>query len=569
MRSTSALSARTTAECRRQTITRPFCRPGHPRLSSAMRFMAALMLLASTLGAAGCTAVGPDFTKPSAPVAANWSEKDNPQVKSESGDYSQWWTVFEDEVLNNLIRIAYENNPDLQVAGLRILEARAQLGIALGNQFPQKQQGNAAYTYTRNSENAANTAGGGDLRYGAYNYGIDASWEIDFWGKYKRGIESADAGLTASVADYDSALVSLAGNVASTYIQIRTYEERLKVARENVEIQKESLRLTEVRYRNGAVTELDVQQARTLLYDTQAQIPSLEISLQQSRNSLAVLLGMPPGDLTGLLGDEPGTIPTPPAEVVLGIPAELLRRRPDIRSAELQAAAQCAQIGIAKAELFPRISLLGSFGFLASDSRLTRTGGSGFTDLFTWSSYTMTTGPTIEWPILNYGRITNNVRVQDARFEQLMVTYRNTVLSAAKDVEDALVGFLRSQDKTALLEESVKAAKRAVDLAMLQYREGAVDFTTVLNSQQSLVQEQDSLTQSRGAVPTNLVALYKGLGGGWELRAGKDFIPAETVRVMRERTNWGDLLPVKGGLPADLEPPPPSNVRELPRPPDW
>lgn len=569
MRSTPGFSAQASAGHRYRPMARFPGRLCRLRYSNAGRFLPFLVLVLMTLGTAGCTAVGPDFTRPSAPVAGSWIEKDDPKVKTSSADFSQWWTVFEDPVLNKLVQIACANNPNLQVVGLRILEARAQLGIALGDQFPQQQLGKASYTYTVNSENAANSAGGGDFKYGTYNYGIDVAWELDFWGKYKRAIESADANLMASVANYESALVSLAGDVASAYVQIRTYEERLQVARDNVEIQKESLRLTEVRFRNGAVTELDVQQAKTLLFDTQSQIPALEINLQQSRNTLSILLGMPPSDLVDLLGDKPGTIPIPPVEVAVGIPAELLRRRPDIRSAELQAASQCAQIGVAKADLFPKISLLGSFGFLSSSSGLTRTGRSGFTELFTWNSYTMTTGPTIEWPILNYGRLTNNVRVQDARFEQMMVTYRNTVLSAAKEVEDALVGFLRSQDQTVYLTESVKAAKRAVDLSMLQYREGAVDFTTVLNSQQSLVQEQDRLTQSRGAVPTNLVALYKGLGGGWELHTGKDFVPAETVRAMKERTNWGNLLPVQGGLPADSGPPPPANVRELPRPPDW
>ncbi len=515
----------------------------------------------------GCAAVGPDFQKPSAPVAIDWIEQKDSRVKSEAADYSRWWTVFDDPVLNSLIELAYRQNPSLQVAGLRVLEARAQLGIAVGNLFPQQQQVTAAYTYNQTSQNAPNTAGGAQLSYQTYNYGINAAWELDFWGKFRRGIESADASLLASIASYDDALVSLTGDVASTYVQIRIYEERLQVARENVEIQKQSLDLTEARYKYGAVTELDVQQARALLYDTQSQIPVLEVGWRQAQNTLCILLGMPPSDLQEMLGG-PKPIPTAPAEVVVGIPAELLLRRPDIRSAELQAAAQSAQIGVAKADLFPKVSLTGSFGFLSSNSSVTRTGGSSFADLFSWKSFTMTTGPSIEWPVLNYGRITNNIRVQDARFQQALVNYQNTVLLAAQEVENALVAYLQAQDQTTFLTQSVKAAKRAVDLSLIQYREGAVDYTRVLNALQSLVQEQDRLTQSRGSIPTDLIALFKALGGGWQIRLGNDLVPEETLKIMRSRTNWGNLLPPRD-MPSGLERPVPASDREAVRRPDW
>ena len=528
---------------------------------------AAVVLIMVALLLNGCGAVGPNFQKPAAPVAKEWIEQDDPRVKTEAADYSQWWTAFNDPVLNSLIELAYKQNPTLQVAGLHILETRAQLGIAVGNLFPQQQQATAAYNYNRSSQNAPNTAGGGDLNYQTYTYGFNAAWELDLWGKYRRGVESADANLIASIASYDDALVTLTGDVASAYVQIRIYEERLQVARENVELQKRSLDLTETRYKYGAVTELDVQQARALLYDTQSQIPALEVGWRQAQNALSILLGMPPRDLQEMLGG-PKSIPSTPAEVVVGIPAELLLRRPDVRNAELQAAAQCAQIGVAKADLFPKISLTGSFGFSSSDSRVTKTGGSNFADLFGWKSFTMAMGPSIEWPILNYGRITNNVRVQDARFQQLLVTYQNTVLVAAQEVENALVAFLQAQDQVAFLEQSVKAAKRAVDLSFIQYREGATDYTRVITAQQTQLQEQDRLTQARGAIPTNLISLFKALGGGWQIRLGKDFVSEETMKTMRSRTNWGNLLP-SIDLPKDLEPPLPASDREALRRPDW
>jgi NodT family efflux transporter outer membrane factor (OMF) lipoprotein len=532
------------------------------RLSSMV-----LLLMGVSLMLSGCWAVGPNFQKPVAPVAKEWIEQQDPRFRSGNADYGQWWTAFDDAVLTSLIEMAYRQNLSLQIAGIRILEARAQLGVAVGSLFPQKQQLTAAQTYNQNSQNAANSAGSAQLIYQTYNVGITAAWELDLWGKYRRGVESADAALIATMASYDDALVSLTGDVASTYIQIRMYQERLQVARENVEIQKSSLQLTDARFRNGAVTELDVQQAKSLLYSTESQIPTLEIGLRQAQNALSILLGIPPRDLQDLLGGT-NPIPSVAVEVVIGIPAELLLRRPDVRYAELQAATQCAQIGVAKADLFPKISLSGSFGFLSSDSNLTRTGGSSFRDLFSWKSFTMTTGPTIEWPILNYGRITNNVRVQDARLQQDLVTYQNTVLTAAREAEDAMVAFLRAQDQVAALMQSVQASKRAVDLSLIQYREGAVDYSRVLNAQQSLVQQQDLLVQSRGAIPTNLIALYKALGGGWQLRIGKELVSDETLQIMRSRTDWGNLLPPPD-LPETLAPPRPAGDRSPLQKPDW
>jgi outer membrane protein TolC len=291
-----------------------------------------------------------------------------------------------------------------------------------------------------------------------------------------------------------------------------------------------------VRFRNGATTELDVQQATTNLSDTRAQIPALERSLRQAKNALSVLLGMPPSELSGLLGTG-GRIPVAPANVAVGIPAELLRRRPDVQQAELRAASQSALIGVARTELYPRFSLLGSIGFATSD-----TGSSSAGDLFDSDSLTFLAGPTFQWNILNYGRLKNNVRVQDARYQQTIVNYRNTVLTAYREVEDAMVGFVQSQIESGFRGEGARAARRSVEIANIQYREGAVDFQRVIDSERALVLQQDSWSNSKGDIALNLIAMYKALGGGWEIRAGQDFVSDENREQMEQRTDWGDLL---------------------------
>ncbi len=520
-------------------------------------------LLCLALLIAGC-AVGPDFTKPEVPSPKAWRDIGDPKVKAERVDYRAWWQVFDDSVLNKLIQTAYRQNLPLQAAGLRILEARAQLGIATGSQYPQFQQGRAGYSYTRISENAnpistvppelADQIVSG---FETWDLGFDAIWELDLWGKYRRGVESAEASLIASVASYDDVLVSVTAEVASAYLAIRTFQERLELTRQNVAVQQRSLEITEVRFENGATTELDVRQAESLLRDTEALIPQLETGLRQTQNALSTLLGMPPSDL-GVMLAGPAPIPKPPVEVAVGIPADLLRRRPDIRAAELEAAAQSARIGVALSDLYPSFTLTGSIGVQAED----------IGQLFKGGSLVGFIGPAFRWNLFNYGRIRNNVRAQDARFQQLVATYQNAVLKAYQEVEDALVAYLRAQQQADFLAKGVKASQRSVDLALVQYRDGAADYTRVLNTQQSLVTAQDRLTETRGDIVRNLVALYKALGGGWQLREGKDFVPESTVQEMRQRTNWGKLLPPE--QPAlDQGPPPPAKAQPLLRQPVW
>ena len=506
-------------------------------------------LLVITLLAGGCFKVGPNYGRPATKVAETWLEAGDQRVKTEPAEYRYWWQAFQDPDLDRLIDIAYRENLSLRIAGVRVLEARAQLGIAVGLLFPQTQQAFGSVEKIRVSSRSPQAVFSHNLDYRQSELGLTASWELDFWGKYRRAIESAGATLKATVADYDSALVSLTADVANSYILIRTLEKRLAIARQNVATQEESLKIAQAKFAGGTTTQRDVEQAKTILANTQATIPSLEIQLRQTKNALCVLLGQTPSHLTELMA-RAGDIPAPPPQVAVGIPTDLLRRRPDIRAAELQAASQCAAIGVAKADLFPSFSLLGTFSFQASD-----VGKFALDHMFNWGARSASVGPSFQWNIFNYGRIVNNVRVQDARFQELLINYQNTVLKAQQEVEDGLTAFLRSQIRAQYLAESVAAARRSLDLALLQYREGATDFTTVLTAQQSLLSEQDSLATTLGDIARNLVAVYRALGGGWQLREGQDFVPAAVRAEMAKRTYWGGLLqPVSTAPPGNVPP---------------
>jgi NodT family efflux transporter outer membrane factor (OMF) lipoprotein len=388
-------------------------------------------------------------------------------------------------------------------------------------------------------------------------------WELDVWGKFRRGVQTGVANLQASVANYDDILVSLTAEVARTYLVLRIAEERLAVARENVKLQERALDIARARFEGGTVTELDVAQAKSLLRGTEAALPQLEAGIRQAKNGLAILLGKLPGEIDIMLG-EAGTIPAVPAAVAVGIPADLMRRRPDIRLAERRLAAQSARIGFAKADLFPHFTLFGSIGWSTSSSVDGRSNNAEFSDLFRPDSLFFTAGPAFNWDIFNYGRITNRVRVQDARFQQLAVNYENTVLRAAREVEDAMVDFLRSKQSTASLTDAVAASKRSVNLSLLQYREGIVDYQRVIDSQRFLTEQQDTLVSVSGDVDLNLVALYKALGGGWQIRESKAVVSGDNREEMVQRTNWGKVMS------ADPKAYPPSEeVRKIINGPLW
>jgi len=522
-------------------------------------------LIAAIFLTTGCTMVGPDFVKPEAPVEKEWLEARDPEIKTEASDYKNWWAVFNDPVLNNLVETAYQQNLPLQISGLRILQARAQLGVVVGNLYPQLQQGRGGADYSSISENAPNTLNSDDS-FWQYNAGFDAAWELDIWGKFRRAVESGVANLETSIANYDDVLVSLTAEVARAYVLFRTFEERLEIARQNVTIQERSLQIAEIRFKAGAVTELDVVQAKSLLRNTEASIPRFDAAIRQAKNALAILMGKLPGEIDGMISGNK-IIPKAPPEVVVDIPAELMRRRPDIQLAEYQIATQTPLIGVSKAELFPAFQLFGSIGLASSNSKNTIAGGrngSSFSDLFDSDSLEFFGGPYFTWNLFNYGRIKNRVRTEDALLQQLIVNYEDTVLRAHQEVEDSLVGFLRKQEETDFLLDSVKASQRSVALSMLQYKEGLVDYQRVLDTQRFLTDQQDAWTATRGDVILNLVSLYKALGGGWQIREGKEFVSKDNIEEMEKRTDWGDLIE-----PKEVETPATAEERKQWRRPDW
>ncbi len=474
----------------------------------------------------GCTAIGPDYTRPEAPVEDNWSEIEGTLVTSEPPVDPQWWkTAFHEPDLDQLVETALQQNLSLRSAGLRVLQSQQQLAIAIGNQFPQQQQASGSASRQKSNNNTFNN----------YSLGFNLDWEADFWGRFKRQVESASAELDASVADYDGVLVSLVSQVAQTYILIRTFQDRLEVTRENIKHQAESLRISRAKFDAGEVSELDADQAESLLNNTKASVSSLEISLQQLKNSLAILLGKPPQDYNYLLGDN-GRIPLPPAEIALGMPQNIIRQRPDIRSAERQLAAQSAQIGYAVTELYPHFSIGGAIGTSALNT----------SDLFDSKSQTWNLYGLFEWNIFNYGRLKSNVRLQDALFQQLLVDYLNTVLQAQGEVENAIVAYIKSHEQLVSYKLAADASQRAVDVATIQYQEGAVGFNTLVTTLSANVQQQDLLSSTQGNVATNLVQVYKALGGGWQIREDRDpveFLPAGMKEEMRQRTRtWKGVL---------------------------
>lgn len=482
-----------------------------------------------------CAPVGPDFVKPEFDEAEQWSKTVSSELATAKPEMEKWWQVFNDPVLNTLVERAHKNNNTTEIAALRVLEARAQLGIAVGTLYPQSQRalGDASYISTPDN------TGFGTSDW-SYNLGASAVWEIDFWGKFRRGIESADAAFMASVAAYDQALVLLTAAVVDTYTIVRTAEEQLRIAYQNEALQQKSYDIATVLYKNGETSELDMQQAYTLLLSTQASIPAFETQVIQTQNVLSVLLGQQPGSVNAQLLEKTG-IPTLPDEISIGFPADMLRHRPDVRQAELFAMAQNARVGIAEAQLYPSFSLVGSIGLVSGGAA-----GNSFGDLFDSDAVGYSVGPSFVWPFFNYGRLKNNVRVQDARLQQALVNYRETVLQAAREAENAMAGFVGARKQTLILEKTVQSAERSNELSTFRYKEGFSDYLRVLNSQQSLVVQQQRYITTQSVAVNNFVALYKALGGGWEDRDGPPYIDPDTLETMENRTDWGELL--EGGL---------------------
>jgi NodT family efflux transporter outer membrane factor (OMF) lipoprotein len=471
--------------------------------------------------------VGPNYSPPPAPVAEDWIEAKDASVQNRH--LQDWWNVFQDATLNSLIDTAYGQNLNLRSIAMRVLEARAQRAIAAGNLFPQTQQAIGQYSRVGLSHTTFNNPAveGALFRqsgftlppnapignfYSDWSTGLSMSWELDFWGRLRRAIESADANLDSSVDNFDNALVTLLADVATNYVQYRVIQERMKIAQDNVRIQEGILSLAEQRFKVGTATRLDVEQAKTVLEQTRSTIPAFQIALGQANDVLCILLGIPPRDLEPELGPGPALnaepLPAIPSWVAVGIPADLLRRRPDIRSAERQVAAQSAQIGVAEADLYPTIFINGTIGYEAAD----------LSKLFESRSFMGTITPNFRWNILNYGRIANNVRLQEARTQELIAAYQNLALTAAQQVQTALRGFLRSREQAEDLARSVAAAVAATQIGVRQYKAGTVPFNTVFQLETAQVQQQDNLAVAQGNIALNLISIYRALGGGWEIR---------------------------------------------------
>lgn len=484
--------------------------------------------------------VGPNPCVSGANTSSHWIDAADRRVCEDFADVSRWWSVFQDPTLDRLIAEASSQNLSLREAGYRVLEARAQLGIAQGNIFPQSQNVSGGYQRAAASEVANGAPGITSQFFDQWAFGFNLSWELDFWGRFRRAIAAAEHSLDASCANYDDVLVTLLGDVASNYIQVRTLQHRIELARTNIELQSRIFEVAEKRMKTGARNALDAHQARSDLTNTKSQIPQLRIALRQACNRLCILLGTPPRDLEQELGS--GPIPTAPSEVVIGIPVELLRRRPDVRRAEHEAAAQAEQIGIAEADLYPMFGINGTFGYQAMN----------FPELFSSKAITGNIGPVFQWNILNYGRIRNNMRLQDARFQRLLTVYQNTVLRASAEVEDGLVTFLRAQERAQLLDESVSSAQQADEVISKEYGAGkaGVDFNRVALIEQNLVQRQDLQAQSHGEIAQGLIQVYRALGGGWQTSQAEAATPV------------APLPP--DAKPQETMPAPPSDALSLP-----
>ena len=466
-----------------------------------IRPMSCLPVVLAILILTGCATVGPDYVPPDTSVSATWhtqskggltAKEMNPQTLAE------WWTTLNDPELSRLIDRAVLGNLDLKKAMARIRESRARRGMTKSDLFPTL-DATGSSNWSRSSKDTG-TGKTGDL----YAASFDAGWELDIFGGVRRSAEAAEADLQANYEDLRNVLVSLIGEMALNYIEVRTFQTRLTVAEANLEAQKGTYKLNLWRYQAGLSDELTVQQARYNLENTRSQIPTLRIGLEEAKNRLAVLLGEQPGKVHTEL-EERKPVPVPPLEFAVGVPADVLRRRPDLRRAERQLAAQTARIGVATADLYPKFTLSGSIGL--ETLSLTNLSSSG--------SLTLSGGPRITWAIFKAGAIRQNIEFQSALQEQYLIAYEATVLSVLEEVENALVNYAEEQQRRDNLRNAIQAAQKAVELAQHKYQAGLTDFSNVLDAQRSLLSFEDQLAQSDGAVTSNLVRLYKALGGGW------------------------------------------------------
>lgn len=498
----------------------------------------------------GCAPLGPNFHGiGNAPIPQSWKKKH----RGDTAAVTRWWRSFKDPTLNMLVQKAYAQNLDIRSAGLRILQARAMLGITHGYTFPQSQKINAQASSTR--------TGQGDLA--STDLSFDIGWELDLWGKYARGVESAEAALLASVASYDDIVVSVIAETARNYILYRTAQERLMYAKRNVVIQERIAQMTRVQFNSGNVSELDMQQARTQLYTTKTAIPAIELSKRQALNALALLLGSDASEVEKLLRKrdksrfdsankfiamhqgviqvknaegliDVNIVPQPSLNPHYPIDANLITRRPDIKAAEYLVHAETAKLGIETAALYPSFTLFGSIGYHNSNAL----GG--------WlkgnDPLGVTVGPAFSWNIFNYGQIKNKIRMQDALLEERLTAYNRAVLSAVAEVSNALAGYRLTRKQHQENKKALEATVRAFNLSVVQYNDGLVNYQRLLTTVEQLTATQDRFATIKGNVALNAVALYKALGGGWQISRNGRYVSKESLKRMKSRTDWGDML---------------------------
>ena len=463
-------------------------------------------VMTSVLGA-GCTTVGPDYVAPEPNPPIQWSGETGSRISSGPLDpaaLNQWWTTLQDPVLTRLIDRAVAGNLDLRDAEARIREARARRGVSAADRFPTL---NASGTATRSRLSETGFYEGTSYEGATttlYDGGFDASWEIDLFGRIQRQVEAAQAGLEASEENYRDVLITLLAEVAVNYLEVRTLQARLSVAEANRDTQAKTVELVRTSVDAGETARLDLEQALTNLETTRSTIPSLEIGLAQARNRLAVLLGQPPGAVDNELAER-RSIPLAPPQVAVGVPADVLRRRPDLRRAERTLAAATADIGVATADLYPTLTLFGSIGLESLDAG----------DFLSSASRVFGVGPSLQWNLFDAGRIRNNIDIVSAQQEQALIAYEATVLKALQDVENSIVAYGKEMVRRQALVDGEQSARRALAIAEDQYKAGETDFLSVLDAQRSLLNLQDQLAASNGQVTTNVISLFKALGGGW------------------------------------------------------
>ena len=489
------------------------------QLTPARRAGAILsMTLVMALIASCSWKVGPDYVPPEENELPDaWHEAAVDGLAEGESNIQTWWKVLNDPVLDDLILRAAAGNLSLQESFYRVVEARALRGMATGEKVPSI-DAFGSYTRAEFSEAGVSPVPPGTGAQNLWNLGVGFTWELDVWGRVRRSVESATAGFEASVEDYRDVLVGVFSEVALSYVEIRALQDRIDYAYGNIKTQEQTMQLTQDRFSAGLVSLLDVAQSESILAATRSEIPVLETALEVAYNRLAVLLGQHPGSLQSELDGVPGRIPRLPDMASVGLPADLLRQRPDIRAAERELASQTALIGVARGELYPTFGLAGNLQLEALK----------FSDLGDSSSVTWGLGPFFRWNIFAGGRIRNRIRAEEARTTQALIRYEDTVLRAVQEVENAMVGYQNERERRRRLSNSVDATQRSLELVLTQYKAGLTNFQNVLDTQRSLFDRQDLLAESHGLVVQDLISLYRALGGGWD----PDFMePAMTLNA--------------------------------------